>query len=277
MPVRHAIVPAAGLAKRMRPLTTAMPKEMLPLGRKPVIQHVVEELAAAGIDRVVLVSRPGKEPLERQFEAQPAGAGVEAPGVYYVHQQEQLGLGHAVLQGRDAVGAHPFAVANGDSLISGSSASGSVLMRLVRLFEARNAAAVIALERVPRERVNRYGIIIPGEVRDGIVDVRGVVEKPAADSAPSDFAISARYVFSPAVFPILERTTPAANGEIQLTDAITELAAGERPVLGVLLESGERRYDIGGFDSFYRAFIDYALADAEFGAVIQKHMQERLK
>lgn len=275
MSVRYAIVPAAGLAKRMRPLTTAIPKEMLPLGRKPVIQHVVEELDAAGIDHTVLVGRPGKEAIEKHFDARPANRQVATPGVYFVHQQEQLGLGHAVLQGREAVGDHPFAVANGDSLIFCKEEP--LMARMVRLFEERNAAAVIALERVAPERVHRYGIVVPGRIANGVIEIRGLVEKPQPERAPSNLAIAARYVFSPEIFPMLAQTPPGANGEIQLTDAITRLSEDDRPVYGVLLRPGERRYDIGGFDSFSRAFIDFALADPDFGEALRAELRRRLE
>jgi UTP--glucose-1-phosphate uridylyltransferase len=215
------VIPAAGLGTRLRPLTDTTPKELLPLAGRPVIDHVLDELRAAGIDRVIAVTREGKEALEQHLRA----AGAEC-----VRQPEPLGLGHAVAQAEPLLGGAPFAVALPDSLYRAPAVMRSVL-------EAGPHA--VAVERVPPERVSRFGIVALTDGR-----VTGVVEKPAPADAPSDLAIAARYLLGPTVFDALRATAPDATGELGLSQALDLLAREER-LAAVLLPDGARRVDVG--------------------------------
>ena len=262
--IRKVVLPAAGLGTRLRPLTTALPKEMLPVGRRLVIQHVLEECAAAGLDRVLAVISRRKLALLDALDPEDAPlAEQQMPRrlVYTILQRVQGGLGHAVLHAEGFAAGESFAVALPDTLVTGGEAP--VLPRLVRIHQETGAAATLAAEEVPLERVSRYGIMAPAEeeaaatagFEEGVFRVADVVEKPAPGTEPSRLAIAARYVFSPAIFPALRRLCPGANGELQLTDAIRDLARQGLPVLGVRLAPGERRLDIGSFDS-YREAVD---------------------
>jgi UTP--glucose-1-phosphate uridylyltransferase len=275
-PIRKVVLPAAGLGTRLRPLTAALPKEMLPVGRRLVIQHVLEECAAAGLDRVLAVLSRRKlalldalDPEEGELDEQRLPRRL----VYTTFQRVQAGLGHAILHAEGFAGGEPFAVALPDTLVVGGDEP--ILSRLVRIHQGAGAAATIAAEEVAPEQASRYGIFCPvygvrhpvlsGESgpntehrapnTDPAFYVADLVEKPAPGTEPSRLAISARYVFSPAIFPALRRLKPGANGELQLTDAIRDLARQGLPVLGVRLSRGERRLDIGNFDS-YREAVD---------------------
>jgi UTP--glucose-1-phosphate uridylyltransferase len=259
--IRKVVLPAAGLGTRLRPLTSALPKEMLPVGKRLVIQHVLEECAAAGLDRVLaVISRRKLSLLDVLEDDDMALDGQQMPRrlVYTTMQRVQGGLGHAILHAEAFAEAESFAVALPDTLVTGG--ADPVLRRLVRIHGARGAAATLAVEEVAPDRVSRYGILAPEldlpsdgcEVGE-LFRVMDVVEKPAPAAAPSRLAISARYVFAPAIFPALRRLQPGANGELQLTDAIRDLVRQGLLVLGVRLSPGERRWDIGSFDSYREA------------------------
>jgi UTP--glucose-1-phosphate uridylyltransferase len=262
--VRKVVLPAAGLGTRLRPLTLALPKEMLPVGRRLVIQHVLEECEAAGLDQVLAVLSRRKLALLDALEPQDAPLDAQQVPrrlVYTTFQRVQGGLGHAILHAEGFAANESFAVALPDTLVVG--AETPVLARLVRIHQEMGAAATLAVEEVAPERACRYGILVPvsaGAPRrpeNGVTVEPGatfriadVVEKPAPGTEPSRLAISARYVFSPAIFPAMRRLTAGANGELQLTDALRDLAQQGLPVLGVRLAVGERRLDIGSFDSY---------------------------
>lgn len=285
-----AIVPVAGQGTRMLPATKSQPKEMLPVGRKPVVQYVVEELVASGIRRLLLITGPGKTAIENHFDinwelvqALREGGKEELlaeleferqPNVryYYTRQRRQLGLGHAVLCAKDIVGTQPFVVALGDSII-GLHAQSQVVRQMVDLFEKRSADAVIAFEEVPEAEVSQYGIADPIGPAGDVFEVRDVVEKPARGDAPSRLAIAARYVCSPAIFGLLERTQPGKGGEIQPTDAFRLLLKQGGKVLGVRLPPGESRYDIGNFESYFQSFIAFALADPQYGPALKEYVR----
>ncbi len=266
--VRSVLVPAAGLGTRMLPATRAIPKELLPLVDRPIIQYGVEEAVAAGVRRVVLVTNPGNTLTAAHFAPAPAlEAELQARGkldlladvravtaladVTTVHQPQPLGLGHAVLCGRDAVGDAPFAVLLPDDVID---ADPPALGQMLDVFAACGGP-VLLVERVPRAAVDRYGIIAAEPVRDGVFRVTDLVEKPAAADAPSDLAIIGRYVLTPDVFDTLAATGRGTGGEIQLTDGLRRLLR-TRPIHACALDG--TRLDAGNRSGFIRATIHYA-------------------
>ena len=293
MSVDFAVVPVAGRGTRLLPLAKSQPKEMLPMGRKPVVQYVVEELARCGIGRVLFVTGPGKTAIENHFDidaeliAHLRETGKEELlgelaferedlEYFYTRQRRQLGLGHAVLCARPVVGGKSFVVALGDSVI-GLHAQSTVVRTMVHRFESSRADAVIALQEVPAEDVVRYGIAKPRGKVDEVFELEDLIEKPAISEAPSNLAVAARYVFSPAIFDCLQKTQPGKGGEIQLTDAIRLLIRSGRKVLGVRLTLEEPRFDIGNFESYFLAFTEFALADPQYGAALRSRLKELLE
>jgi UTP--glucose-1-phosphate uridylyltransferase len=289
--VNIAVVPVAGLGTRLLPATKSQPKEMLPVGRKPGVQYVVEELTRAGVKRLLFVTGPGKTSIENHFDLNEEmiqslrETGKEelleeleferAPVQYfYTRQRQLLGLGHAVLCAEPFVGELPFVVALGDSII-GLHAQSDIVRRMTRCFLERKAEAVVAFEEVPIHEVHHYGVAKPrgsGEV----FELEDVVEKPSPQEAPSNLAIAARYVFSPGIFAALRRTPPGKGGEIQLTDAIRLIIQQGGKVFGMRLGKNERRFDIGNYDAYFRAFVEFALADRKYGASLRKFLVELL-
>ena len=209
-----ALIPAAGHGTRFLPVTRVFPKEMLPVGSKPAIQLIVEEALAAGADEVVIVT--------------------------WAYQTEQKGLGHAVLQAADALAGEtePVLVLLGDALVSGEAPSAA----MAAISRAHGGASVVGLERVPRERISRYGIVAGTPEDDRVLKLTDLVEKPQPENAPSDLAIAGRYLLHPDIFALLASQTPGHGGEIQLTDSIRRLLAA-RPVYGYRYPG--RRHDIG--------------------------------
>jgi UTP--glucose-1-phosphate uridylyltransferase len=292
MDIDIAVIPVAGLGTRLLPATKSQPKEMLPIGRKPVVQYVVEELTRVGMQRVLFVTGPGKASIENHFDLNGEltqtlrESGREelleelefersAVQYFYTRQRRLLGLGHAVMCAQPFVGNRPFVVALGDSII-GMHAESDVVARMLRVYEEQNAAAVVAFEEVQRHEVAQYGIASPARgARDAtgeIFEIADLIEKPSPDEAPSNLAIAARYVLSPAIFDALSRTRRGKGGEIQLTDAIRALIRAGGRAFGVRLRPGERRYDIGNFDAYFEAFVEFALADPKFGANLRRHL-----
>jgi len=291
MDIDIAVVPVAGLGTRLLPATKSQPKEMLPVGRKPVVQYVVEELTRVGMKRVLFITGPGKASLENHFDLNGeliqtlretgkeellAELEFERAAVqyFYTRQRQLLGLGHAVLCARALVGRQPFVVALGDSII-GMHAESDVVARMTRYFIDNQAAAVIAFEEVPDAEVSNYGIARPRTHGD-VFEVADLIEKPARHEAPSNLAIAARYVLSPLIFDALDKTPPGRGGEIQLTDAIRSVLRDGGRVYGVRLHHHERRYDIGNFESYFEAFVEFALADAKFGPALRRRLEELL-
>jgi UTP--glucose-1-phosphate uridylyltransferase len=281
----------AGLGSRLLPATKSQPKEMLPVGRKPVVQYVVEELTRVGLNQILFITGPGKSSIENHFDLDSEltqilrESGKEellselsfertAARYYYTRQRQILGLGHAVLCAKNFVGNQAFVVALGDSII-GIHAESDVVKRMKKVFIEREATAVIAFEDVPHDEVFRYGIAAPKE-NDEVFELADVIEKPSVETAPSNLAIAARYIFSPVIFNALEQTSFGTGDEIQLTDAIRCLIREGHKVYGVLLRPGEKRFDIGNFDSYFRAFISFALTDEKYGANLREHLGELL-
>lgn len=292
MSIDIAVIPVAGRGTRLLPLTKSQPKEMLPVGRKPVVQYVVEELARCGISRLLFVTGPGKTAIENHFDIDAelvaflretgkeellAELAFEREDLeyFYTRQRRPLGLGHAVLCARPVVGSQPFVVALGDSII-GLNAQSRIVRVMIEQFEAARADAVIAFEQVPCEDVIYYGIARPrGRDTAGVFPLEDLIEKPELSEAPSNLAVAARYVFSPAIFECLEKTAPGKADEIQLTDAIRLLIRQGGNVLGVCLPEGEKRFDIGNFESYFRAFVEFTLADPLYGPLLRQYVGVR--
>ncbi|HEY53019.1 MAG TPA: UTP--glucose-1-phosphate uridylyltransferase [Caldilineae bacterium] len=295
LPITKAIVPAAGLGTRLMPATKSQPKEMLPVGRKPAVQFVVEELQAAQLRQILLITGRRKRTIEDHFDPEPEMiAALEQAGneivledlaflakgasrFFYTRQSSPKGLGHAIALGKEFVGDDHCVVALGDSLIAAADPA-APLRAMMQAHLDLGAAAMIAVEQVPPEEAFRYGIVSidgfepsPGQP----VAITDIVEKPPPGTAPTNLAIAARYVFSPAIFAALDRTAPDRKGEIQLTDAINVLVRMGEPVYAWLLHPDERRYDVGNFESYFRTFIDFALADERYGYLVRKYIREK--
>ena len=286
MRVRKAVFPAAGWGTRLLPATKALPKEMLPLVDKPVIQYSIEEAVAAGIEHVVIVTSSQKRPIEDHFDhSYELEQLLEEKGdiemlrtvrkigdmvqISYVRQKEQLGLGHAVLMAKEAIGHEAFAVILPDDVVVGDS---PCIGQLIEAYKQTHASVVAVME-VPDAEVSRYGVIDPdpdantGDER--LFRVRGLVEKPHSDSAPSKLAIIGRYVLSPKIFEVLEATPHGAGGEIQLTDAIQKLMA-EQDVFAYAFEG--RRYDAGTTMGWLKASVELALERPDIGAEFRRFL-----
>jgi UTP--glucose-1-phosphate uridylyltransferase len=253
---------------------------MLPVGRKPAIQHVVEELAAAGLREVLLVSGQGKRAIEDHLDRD-AGQNEEEhqPWMdlqfFHVRQTEPRGLADAVALAEPFVAGQPFVVALGDSVLVSHSRE-PVLKRMVSVHARRRPAATIAVEEVPREAVNRYGIVAPKEEADHVFSIRGIIEKPSPSKAPSNLAAAGRYVLEPAIFDAIRRTVPGVGGELWLTDALRVLLREGHEVVCVRLRKGEHRLDIGNFMSYFQAFMEISLADPEHGASLRAWLRRSM-
>lgn len=266
--VRKAIIPAAGLGTRFLPVTRSVPKELLPILDRPMLQYVVAEAAEAGITDVIIVTSPGKEGIADYFRPRPdleerladdrvlldkVRSGARLADVSFVIQNEPLGLGHAVLTARDAVGDEPFAVILPDDIIAHTP---GVLSQMIEAVSDTGAAAAVAVERVPWELVHNYGVV-DTESSDGNRHlIRGLVEKPPPGTAPSNLSIVGRYLLPAAVFDCLERTQPGARNEIQLTDGLALLM---EDVLLYACEFDGIRYDGGNPMGLLRASLEHAL------------------
>jgi len=286
--IRKAVIPVAGLGTRLLPATKSQPKEMLPVGRKPVVQYVVEELVQAGITEILLITGRGKRAIEDHFDRdEDLVVRLRASGnehlvdaldyevlpvtIFYTRQHAPQGLGDAIRYAEDFVGQEPFVVALGDTIIT--SGKTSVVSRLIDSFLYNKASATIAIETVQPEDVFKYGIVTPMTSGDDFA-IADLVEKPAIGAAPSTLAIAARYVFGPEIFPALRTTLPDRKGEVQLVDAIKVLINQGRGVRGLVLGPGEKRYDIGNYESYFRAFIDFALADEQVGYTVRQYISQ---
>ena len=287
--VTKAVIPAAGLGTRFLPATKATPKEMLPVVDRPAIQYVVEEAVRAGLHDVLMITGRNKHALEDHFDRVPvlerqlAEQGKDAllasvletnelgGDLHYVRQGDPKGLGHAVLRAKRHVGDEAFAVLLGDDLIDEKE---DLLSRMVEVQE-RTGGSVVALMEVPREAISAYGAaaIETVEGEDGFVKITGLVEKPAADEAPSNYAVIGRYVLSPKVFEVLENTAPGRGNEIQLTDALQTLAQGEGGGVYGVVFSG-RRFDTGDKLSYLKANVILASERPEFGDDLRAWLKE---
>lgn len=287
MKVRKAIFPVAGLGTRFLPATKSSPKEMLPLIDKPLVQYVVEEAVAAGIEQIIFVTGRTKRAIEDHFDTSPeleqhlvekgkdetlqeVREIADMVDIYYVRQKKALGLGHAILCARDFIGNEPFAVLLGDDIID--SPASPCMGQLIKVYQ-HYRGSVLALEQVPMEQISSYGCVAVNRITERVLEVTDMVEKPPRSEAPSDLAIIGRYVLTPAIFPILEQQKPGRGGEIQLTDAIKKLS-GSEAVYGCLFE-GER-HDCGDKLGFLKATIDLALKREEFADQLSSYLKQRL-
>lgn len=262
------------------PATRSQPKEMLPVGRKPTIQHVVEELAASGLREVLLISGQGKRAIEDHLDRDASQNEEEHQpwmdlSFFHARQSQPRGLADAVAIAEPFAGGQPFVVALGDSIVLTRSQK-PVLQRMVEVHESRRPAATIAVEEVPREAVGRYGIVAPKGAAGHVFPIRGFVEKPSPSKAPSNLAAAGRYVLEPVVFDAIRRTKPGVRGELWLTDALQILLKEGHEILCVRLRKGEHRLDIGTFLSYYQAFVELSLADPEHGAAMQSWLRKRI-
>jgi UTP--glucose-1-phosphate uridylyltransferase len=273
------------MGTRFLPISRAVPKELIPVVDTPVIEIVVTELTASGIERVVLVVGPGKEWIESYFKPNPR---IEArlkadmrqedldllkraerlAQVKSVLQAEPKGNGHAVLQARDLVGNEPFAMLWGDDIMLGEEPA---VLQLIKARERLGGGSVIGCVRVDKKDISRYGVVAGTEVEKGTLRVIGVVEKPSAAEAPSDLAAVHGYVLEPEVFEVLANQPPGRGGEVWLSDAVAELARQGAPVWAVELKG--QRYDCGDKIGYVNAFVDAALGRNDTGAAVRAHLE----
>ena len=276
MKVRKAIIPAAGLGTRLLPNTKSIPKEMLPLVDKPVIQYIVEEAVAAGIEQILIITNRGKNPIEDYFDYAPdleerliadgklrdariVREVADMADVYFVRQKETKGLGHAVWRARSFVNEEPFAVLLGDDIMLSET---PVLRQLVTAAE-QNECSAVAVRQVPDELITKYSSVkLEEKLSERVYRISDMNEKPTLEEKLSDYAILGRYVLTPAIFDILENTPPGRNNEIQLTDGMRTLCHREK-MCAVDFEG--RRYDTGNLKGYLEAIIDFALQNEEAG------------
>jgi UTP--glucose-1-phosphate uridylyltransferase len=287
MKVRKAVIVAAGMGTRMLPASKVIPKEILPVVDKPAIQVVVEEAIASGIEEIVVVISPGRTTVIDHFDSAPElERHLEERGKHDVlemvrstnnparfttaEQKEPLGLGHAVLQAREAVGDEPFAVMLPDDIFD---AARPCLRQLLDVAESEDAP-VVALLKVARSEIPKYGIVVAKAVRPRLYELSGMVEKPPAEKAPSDLAIMGRYVLTPDIFPLLADGKPGAGGEIQLTDALLGLAQRRR-LYGYEFEGV--RYDLGDKAGFIAAQVGFGLKRPELADSLRAYLKSALK
>lgn len=293
MKIKKAVIPAAGLGTRMLPATKSQPKEMLPVGRKPAIQYVVEELASAGIKQILIITGQKKRAIEDHFDRDTelirwlTEKGdyqlletlnhVELDvQLFYTRQSEQKGTAHAIGLAENFVDGESFVVCLGDSIIK-SNNPGDLIRRLIKVHQKRKSSVTIAFREVKKEDVVKYGIAYPDPdtFSDSEFRLKGLIEKPSIEEAPSSLAISARYVFSPEIFDAI-RITPEKNGEYQITESI-KLLMDKHEVWGLKLSPDEIRYDVGGFRSYFEAFFTFAIEDVEYGNIFKQYASELLK
>ena len=290
MKIEKAVFPVGGLGTRFLPATKAIPKEMLPVVDKPLIQYAVDEAYAAGIREMIFITGRHKRAIGDHYDAafeleHELERGNKADLLKLVHdikpddmdcvfirQPRPLGLGHAVLCAERVVGNDPFAVLLADDLMVGLAGGPSVLQQMVAAYE-QNPGTVLAVQDVPREHTRRYGMVDVHGVNEALAEVFGMVEKPMPDVAPSTLAVAGRYILTPAVFESIRRQPRGAGGEIQLTDGIAALIGTEK-VYAYRYEG--QRYDCGSKAGFLEATIDLALADPSLREAVRAHMVKAL-
>ena len=288
MQVRTAVLPAAGLGTRFLPATKSQPKEMIPVIDKPGIQYAVEEAVRAGVDDILIVTSRGKMTVEDHFDRslelehhlEKAGKSemleevrrvADLADFHYVRQKEPRGFGHAVLVGKQHVGDAPFYVLVPDEIVPEPRAAETSLLERLAAIHEREGASAIAVQEVPEADVSSYGIVDTGEVQDGIARIRSMVEKPAREDAPSRLASRGRYLFTPAIFEALERTSAGVGGEIQLTDAIN-LVAQEDSVYAYVHDGPI--YDVGKKMDYLRTTVELALRRDELAEPFRAFLRE---
>lgn len=283
MKIRKAIFPAAGLGTRFLPATKASPKEMMPLVDKPLIQYVIEEAVDSGIEEIIMVTGRGKRAIEDHFDvAFELEHALKAKRDFsrlkeiqklsnmvtlcYVRQKEALGLGHAILCAKDIVGDEPFAVLLGDDIIYSKK---PCIKQMINVFQ-KVQSSIIAVEKVDKKEINKYGVIKPKRAGDRLWEILDLVEKPKIDKAPSDLAIIGRYILTPEIFDLLEKTKPDRKGEIQLTNGLKILLKTQK-MFGYEFEG--KRYDGGDKLGFLKATVEYALRRPDLGKEFKSYLK----
>ena len=287
--IRKAVFPVAGLGSRFLPATKAQPKEMLPIVDKPLIQYAVEEAVEAGITEMIFITGRNKRAIEDHFDkAYELEAELEAAGkqqlldlvrevipksvnCMYIRQPQALGLGHAVLCARPIVGDDPFAVLLADDFMQGDPGSDGVMAQMTAQFK-REQCSLLGVQDVPRENTRQYGIVSTEPFAERLEKVKGIVEKPAPEKAPSTLAVVGRYILTPRVFACLEKLGKGAGGEIQLTDGIEALMQYETVLA---YRSHGRRFDCGSKIGYLQASVELGLLHAETGAVFAEWLKHR--
>ena len=291
-PIRKAVIPVAGLGTRLLPATKSQPKEMLPVGRKPAVQYVVEEMVEAGITQILLITGRQKSSIEDHFDretelerrlvrngaydlAEELNFFEEDVALFYTRQSVQSGPADAIRLAADFVGDEPFLVAYGDTIIT-SQQRPSLIQRMLEDHLRSGVRATLAVETVRREDVQRYGIVQPTASTPPqpttAFEIDDLIEKPEVATAPSTLAITPRYIFDRSIFEAINRTLPGRGGELWLTDSIAILLRQGDGVRCLPLGAGEKRYDIGNFETYFKAFIDFALADERYGYMIRQYL-----
>ncbi|MBU3177804.1 UTP--glucose-1-phosphate uridylyltransferase GalU [Clostridium estertheticum] len=283
MKVKKAIIPAAGLGTRFLPATKALPKEMLPIVDKPTMQYIIEEAVASGIEEILVITGRNKKSIEDHFDKS-----IELEldlenkhkdillkqvrnisnmvNIYFIRQKEPKGLGDAINCARAFVGNEPFAVMLGDDIVD---AKIPCLKQLMDCFEERNTT-ILGVQEVERKNVDKYGIVDGTRLSDQVYKVDNLIEKPKVDKAPSNLAILGRYIITPEIFDILDKTLPGKGGEIQLTDALKTLIA-QQDMYAYIFEG--RRYDVGDKLGFLEATVEFALKRDELKIPFMKYLQ----
>lgn len=291
--VQKAVIPVGGLGTRLLPVTKVLPKELLPVGRRPVVQYVVEEMRASRLEHICLVTGRKKALIQDHFDhdaelvrhLQDRGsdellaelAYLES-GLHltYIRQSGPQGVADALSLVEDFAGGNPFVVALGDSIICEPEVGGLV-RRMIDEHVAHNAAATLAVQRSTEQRLAHPSVVPAAQAApdaDGSFDVQDLVEPPAANDAPGAWAIAARFVLSPVLFSAIRRTKPDPGGETQLVDAIRILLRDGERVRAVSLSAEQRRHDVGSFRGYYRAFLEFALLDPHFRNEVRSYLQQ---
>jgi len=284
MTIKKAIIPAAGLGTRFLPATKAQPKEMLPIVDKPTIQYIVEEAIESGIEDILIITGRNKRAIEDHFDKS-----VELEmeleqrnktellnlvrkvsnmaNITYIRQKEPKGLGDAIYCGKNFIADEPFAVLLGDDIVD--SQTKPCLKQLMDVYDEYKTT-ILGIKEVPKEEVNKYGIVSGMYIEDGVYKVKDLIEKPTPEEAPSNVAILGRYIITPEIFKVLEHTAPGAGGEIQLTDALRELAKKEA-MYAYNFEG--KVYDVGDKLGFLQATVEFALKRKKLGTEFRKYLK----
>jgi UTP--glucose-1-phosphate uridylyltransferase len=283
MKVRKAIIPAAGLGTRFLPATKAQPKEMLPIVDKPTLQYIIEEAVQSGIEEILIITGRNKKSIEDHFDKSiELELELETKGkhdlleevrkisdmvnIHYIRQKEPKGLGHAIYCAKSFIGNEPFAVLLGDDIVH---ANKPCLKQMIEAYDVYNTS-ILGVQEVAREDVCKYGIVDGKQIEGRMYKVKGLVEKPAVEDAPSNIAILGRYIINPAIFEILEHTKPGKGGEIQLTDALKVLA--QRETMYAYNFEG-RRYDVGDKQGYLEATVEFALRREDLREEFLKYLE----
>ena len=290
--IKKAVIPAAGFGTRFLPATKATPKEMLPIVDKPTIQYIVEEALASGIEEILIISGHAKRAIEYHFDSAPVlERELEEMGkddllaivretadinVHYIRQKKMRGLGDAILCAKSFMAGEPFAVLLGDDVVYADATKGQqpALRQLIDIYDAYGGS-VLGCQQVAPEKVSSYGIVAGKEIAGSkLLKVSDMIEKPELSEAPSNIAVLGRYIISPTVFELLEHTAPGKGGEVQLTDALKQLAMVE-PVWAYCFEG--KRYDVGDKLGFLKATVEFALRRPDLGGPFRSYLEELMK